>query len=70
LQKVADRALHPGVLAKMTRQVMAHLDEHGMLNAQSFKALTGLSRRHAIPLMEWLDSAGHTVRKGDLRVRR
>ena len=27
----------------------------------------GLTRKYAVPLVEWLDAQGHTTRKGDLR---
>jgi selenocysteine-specific elongation factor len=32
-----------------------------------FKELTGLTRKHAIPLLEWLDRNRITVRVGDDR---
>jgi len=35
-----------------------------------FREQLGLSRRQAVPLLEWLDAAGHTRRSGDLRTRR
>jgi len=35
-----------------------------------FKELSGLSRRGAIPLLEWLDEQRLTLRKGDVRVLR
>ena len=32
-----------------------------------FRDRTGLSRKYAVPFLEWADRAGHTVRQGDLR---
>ncbi len=32
-----------------------------------FRDLLGVSRRHAVPLLEWMDTAGITVRSGDTR---
>jgi selenocysteine-specific elongation factor len=46
------------------------LKEHGELDAQSFKELTGLSRKFAIPLLEWFDKERVTLRVGDKRVLR
>jgi len=46
------------------------LGEKGEMSPGDFKELTGLSRRAAIPLMEWLDAEGITVRVGDVRVSR
>lgn len=33
----------------------------------AFRDAFGLSRRHAVPLLEWLDASGVTSRRGDLR---
>jgi selenocysteine-specific elongation factor len=33
----------------------------------AFRDALGLSRRHAVPLLEWLDRSGRTIRDGDLR---
>ncbi len=35
-----------------------------------FRDALGVSRRHAVPLLEWLDKQGVTMRRGDVRVRR
>ena len=32
-----------------------------------FRDAFGVTRRHAVPLLEWLDREGWTVRRGDLR---
>ncbi|MEQ1505544.1 MAG: SelB C-terminal domain-containing protein, partial [Myxococcota bacterium] len=39
------------------------------LTPQEFKELTGLTRKGAIPLLEWLDKQRLTRRDGDRRVR-
>ena len=41
---------------------------NGELTPQSFKELTGLTRKGAIPLLEWLDRKKLTRRDGDQRV--
>jgi selenocysteine-specific elongation factor len=33
----------------------------------AFKDALGISRKHAVPLLEWMDRQGLTVRQGDLR---
>jgi len=35
--------------------------------AAEFRDAVGTSRKYAIPLLEWMDARGHTVRHGDLR---
>lgn len=37
------------------------------LGVPAFKELTGTTRKHAIPLLAWLDKKGYTRREGDLR---
>jgi selenocysteine-specific elongation factor len=54
----------------LRRQVLAHLKEHGEIDAQSFKELTGLTRKFAIPLLEYFDKERLTLRVGDKRVLR
>src|SRR6059058_579788 len=40
-------------LLDLRRKLLAHLAEHGSVDAQSFKELTGLTRKFAIPLLEY-----------------
>jgi selenocysteine-specific elongation factor len=35
-----------------------------------FRDLIGTSRKYAVPLLEWFDAAGITLRNGDVRVLR
>lgn len=65
--RVRDHMLHRDALADLRALVQAHLAEHGGLSPSDFKAITGLSRRHAIPLLEWLDTQRITVRDGETR---
>ena len=32
-----------------------------------FKAALGISRKYAVPILEWLDNGGYTVRRGEGR---
>ena len=54
----------------MRRKLLAHLSAHGSVDAQSFKELTGLTRKFAIPLLEYFDREKVTLRIGDKRVLR
>ena len=47
--------------------VRKHLAEHGTIDVQALKAMTGLSRKYAVPLMEHFDHIQVTRREGDLR---
>ncbi len=57
-------------LLELRRRVLAHLAQHGSIDAQSFKELTGLTRKFAIPLLEFFDREKLTLRIGDKRVLR
>lgn len=67
LVRVADKLLHREPLAALVETVRSWLTQNGEMGATDFKALTGLSRKHAIPLLEWLDSEKVTMRQGDTR---
>jgi selenocysteine-specific elongation factor len=55
-------------LEKVRAIVRSHLAVHGSISVPSFKQITGVSRKQAIPLLEQLDREGTTRRQGDLRV--
>ena len=57
-------------LQELRRKLTAHLGAHGSVDAQSFKELTGLTRKFAIPLLEYFDKEKLTLRIGDKRVLR
>jgi selenocysteine-specific elongation factor len=63
---VLDARVHEDLL----RKVRVHLETQGSMDPIAFKDLTGLSRKHAIPLLEHLDAIGLTRRQGNLRVLR
>jgi selenocysteine-specific elongation factor len=57
-------------LLDLRKRVLDHLSRHGFIDAQSFKELTGLTRKFAIPLLEYFDREKVTLRIGDRRVLR
>jgi len=57
-------------LMDLRRRVLSHLSQHGSIDAQAFKELTGLTRKFAIPLLEYFDREKLTLRIGDKRVLR
>ena len=50
--------------------VEAHLNENGRMTAADFRDLLGTSRKYAVPLLEWLDAHGVTIRNDDYRTLR
>jgi selenocysteine-specific elongation factor len=48
--------------------VRSHLTAEGTIDVQALKAMTGLSRKFAVPLMEHFDQLQITVRRGNERI--
>ncbi len=65
-----DLYYHRTVIEDLQKRITRFLGENGQINAPQFKEMTGLSRKYAIPLLEYFDSAQVTVRVGDSRVLR
>jgi selenocysteine-specific elongation factor len=55
-------------LARLEAEVTDVLLAKGMLTVADFKEKTGVSRKYAVPLLEYLDGRGVTRRSGDNRV--
>ncbi|HIA28914.1 MAG TPA: selenocysteine-specific translation factor, partial [Candidatus Marinimicrobia bacterium] len=56
------------VLMEMETSVRNFLVDHKGMAVTDFKKLTGTTRKHAIPLLEYLDKHDVTFRDGDKRV--
>jgi selenocysteine-specific elongation factor len=67
-------ALGPGIYvdgeiaAACREQVISFLGEHGQMSIADARVLLGASRKYLLPLLEQLDRAGITQRRGDARV--
>lgn len=48
-------------------RLVAHLQEKSEMTTQDFKEMTGLSRKYLIPLAEFFDHQGVTIRVGQVR---
>jgi selenocysteine-specific elongation factor len=70
LARLGPLHFHESAIVKLMGRVQSHLDSEDELTTAQFKELAGgLSRKYAIPLLEHLDAAGVTQRRGDVRVR-
>ncbi len=68
LVKVADLVFHRSAVDGLRETLQRHKAEHGAkLDVGTFKDLTGISRKYAIPLLEYLDRQRVTRRVGDAR---
>ena len=57
-------------LAAVEQAVRDWFNEHETLDIAGMKSITGLSRKHMIPLLEHFDSQKITLRSGDVRILR
>jgi selenocysteine-specific elongation factor len=48
-------------------RIVALIDDLGGATPAQLRDSTGLTRKYLIPVLEWLDGAGYTVRDGDVR---
>ena len=65
LIRVADDLVYLREQMDQLPRVLAELAHPFTVSA--FKDALGISRKHAVPLLEWMDRQGLTVRQGDLR---
>ncbi len=70
LIRVGD-ALYPAPeLTEIRRKLETALRRDKQITMASFRDLIGTSRKYAVPLLEWFDATGVTIRSGDYRVLR
>jgi selenocysteine-specific elongation factor len=67
LVKVGDDLYRSTQMAQISARIEAHFGTHEQLTAAEFRDLLGTSRKYAVPLLEWLDAHGVTIRDGDRR---
>jgi selenocysteine-specific elongation factor len=70
LVKVSEELLfHRAAIARLRELLAAHKQQRGdRLSVAAFKELAGISRKYAIPLLEYLDRERVTRRAGDERI--
>ncbi len=70
LVKVHD-AVYRGVqIAEVRGKLEAALRRDKQITMAAFRDLVGTSRKFAVPLLEWFDATGVTIRSGDVRLLR
>ncbi|MCX5885499.1 MAG: selenocysteine-specific translation elongation factor [Proteobacteria bacterium] len=65
-----DLFFHEQAINRLKDQLMVSLKSKGEIDAPQFKELSQVSRKYAIPLLEYFDSIKLTVRVGDKRILR
>ncbi len=70
LTKVTTTLLyHPKVIDDIRERLLRRLDEDGEVSVPLFKDMIDVSRKFAIPLLEFFDREGTTMRSGNARVK-
>ena len=68
LIKISDELVfHRTALEELRGRVAAYKAKSSKIDVAKFKELTGVSRKYAIPLLEYLDRERVTRRVGDMR---
>jgi selenocysteine-specific elongation factor len=68
LIKVSDELVfHRTALEELRRQMTAYKAKSAKIDVAKFKEMTGVTRKYAIPLLEYLDRERVTKRVGDVR---
>ncbi len=70
LVKIGDDVYRGEQIAEIRTKLEAALRRDKQLTMASFRDLVGTSRKFAVPLLEWFDATGVTIRSGDVRVLR
>ncbi|MFN2449649.1 MAG: selenocysteine-specific translation elongation factor [Candidatus Baltobacteraceae bacterium] len=70
LVKVNEDLYRGSQIAAIRARMQAFLRENDRMTMAQFRDLIGTSRKFAVPLLEWFDARGVTVRSGDYRMLR
>ncbi len=70
LVKVNDELYRGTQMAQIHARVETFLRTNRQMTMAQFRDLIGTSRKYAVPLLEWFDARGITVRSGDYRMLR
>ena len=63
----AGMAFHRTMVDQSIQLLRNHLTSHPGITVSEFRQLLGTTRKYALPLLEYFDSIGITVRDGDIR---
>ena len=68
LVRVGDFHLTSSQAKEARARVRGAIEESGPMTVAQIRDLLGTSRKYAVPLCEWLDQTGATLRQGDARI--
>jgi selenocysteine-specific elongation factor len=68
LHRIGKQILHPDLLEGLVAKLRVFFENTERLSPMDFKEITGLSRKFAIPMLEWLDERKITRRRDNFRI--
>ncbi len=60
---------HPEIVEEVRGKIVAHFGGEEQLTVPIFKDMVGVTRKYAIPLLEYFDGEGTTMRSGNVRLK-
>jgi selenocysteine-specific elongation factor len=60
--------MHSQNMAKLRQAMKDHFNTQSKMNVADFKRMSGLTRKFAIPVLEYCDKQGWTERDGNVRL--
>lgn len=67
LVKVHEEVYRRSQIQQIRAKLEAYVRTRGEMTMAEFRDIVGTSRKYSVPLLEWFDSTGVTVRAGDVR---
>ncbi|MBT5830222.1 MAG: selenocysteine-specific translation elongation factor [Candidatus Latescibacteria bacterium] len=59
---------HLDVVAEVEEKLVAHFESASEIDVGTFRDLVGTTRKYAVPMLNYFDTKGTTIRQGDVRV--
>lgn len=67
---IGEFVFHKRAIERAKQLVREHVERHGKITVAEFRDMTGITRKYATPILEYLDRIGFTQRLGDYRILR
>ena len=61
--------IHISLIDKLKNDLSKYFSTNREMKISDFKTITSISRKSAIPMLEYCDNQSFTVRKGDCRIK-
>lgn len=68
LMRVAEFVVHPETMERAKQLARQLCEQHGSFTVSQFREAANTTRKYAVPVLEFLDQLGVTVRRGDVRI--